>query len=68
MNCKPAITPSAEGQRMLESLSQAVGKALERKRRLGQYAVMWKHGRPVIHPADDAVRVADATAAYAHRD
>ena len=32
---------------VLEALKRAVAKALERKRRLGQYAVVWRDGRPV---------------------
>jgi hypothetical protein len=31
----------------LEALKRAVAEALERKRRLGQYAVVWREGRPV---------------------
>ena len=38
--------PSPESQTILESLRRAVADALERKRRLGQYAVVWKDGRP----------------------
>lgn len=63
MNTKPATTPSAEGQRMLESLRRAVGKALERKRRLGQYAVVWLHGKPAMRYPDTA-RVAGDAATY----
>jgi len=40
-------TPSPEAQRQLEILRQAVRNALERKRRLGQYAVVWRDGKPV---------------------
>lgn len=32
--------------KVLESLQKAVSDALERKRRLGQYAVVWRDGRP----------------------
>jgi len=32
---------------VLEALRRAVAQALERKRRLGQYAVVWRDGRPV---------------------
>ncbi len=39
--------PSKECLVMLDSLKTAVAHALEKKRRLGQYAVMWKNGRPV---------------------
>lgn len=61
MNTKRKTTPSPEGRRQLETLRQAVGKALERKRRLGHYAVTWKDGKPVVQGedapgADDDVR------------
>lgn len=39
--------PSAEAQVILDALQKAVSQALERKRRLGQYAVIWRDGRPV---------------------
>jgi len=38
---------------MLESLQRAVSQALEKKRRLGQYAVIWQNGKPVA-VGDDA--------------
>ena len=31
--------------KVLEVLKRAVAEALERKRRLGQYAVVWREGR-----------------------
>lgn len=34
-------------ERALHALQQAVADALERKRRLGQYAVFWRDGRVV---------------------
>jgi len=37
---------SQEDRVMLETLKQAVAEALERKRCLGQYAVVWRNGRP----------------------
>lgn len=48
------MTPiSAESRRVLEALRSAVAEALERKRRLGQYAVVWRDGRAVrIEPED----------------
>ncbi len=58
MNAKQKTTPSPEGLKQLETLRQAVGKALEKKRRLGQYAVTWQNGRPVV-TGDDAPRVHD---------
>lgn len=39
---------SPETQEMLDSLRAAVSEALERKRRLGQYAVIWQDGKPVL--------------------
>lgn len=47
MNTQKKASPSPEGQRQLESLRQAVSNTLERKRRLGQYAVIWQDGKPV---------------------
>lgn len=41
-------TPSKEGQIILDSLQKAVTQALEKKRRLGQYAVVWQDGKPVM--------------------
>ena len=35
-------------QEMLNSLRAAVTETLERKRRLGQYAVIWKDGKPEL--------------------
>jgi hypothetical protein len=40
-------TSSPETQKILEALTKAVEKALERKRRLGHYAVIWHDGKPV---------------------
>jgi hypothetical protein len=34
--------------KMLETLRLAVNKALDKKKRLGQYAVVWKDGKPVV--------------------
>jgi len=52
MNTKRKTTPSPEGQRQLETLREAVGKTLEKKRWLGQYAVTWKDGKPVVQGED----------------
>ena len=42
--------------RALDALKRAVAEALERKRRLGQYAVVWREGRAVcIGPDAPAV-------------
>lgn len=53
MNTQKKNPPSQEGQQVLEILRQSVSKALEKKRRLGQYAVVWKNGKPVA-TGDDA--------------
>jgi hypothetical protein len=58
MNIKRKNGPSPEGQRKLETLRQAVGKTLEKKRRLGQYAVTWKDGKPVVQ-GEDAPKAAE---------
>ena len=47
MNTTQKTIPSPEGRRQLDTLHQAVGKTLERKRRLGQYAVIWQDGKAV---------------------
>lgn len=52
MNTRRKSTPSPEGQRQLESLRHAVVKTLEKKRRLGQYAVTWQDGKPVVAGED----------------
>jgi hypothetical protein len=41
--------------KVLEVLKRAVAEALERKRRLGQYAVMWREGRVVCTGPDAPV-------------
>ncbi|QPB72186.1 hypothetical protein D5125_17230 [Magnetovirga frankeli] len=52
MNTKHKTTPSPEAQRQLEALRQAVSKALEKKRRLGHYAVTWQEGKPLVQGED----------------
>ena len=39
---------SIETQKMLDSLRKAVNNALEKKKRLGQYAVTWDGKKTVI--------------------
>ena len=51
-------TPSKEGQVMLDSLQKAITHALEKKRRLGQYAVIWRDGKPVMM-GEDAPKVSE---------
>ena len=48
-------TLSPEDQRALDILRGAVAETLERKRRLGQYAVIWRNGQVVrINPEEEA--------------
>ena len=48
-------TEQADESKALIALRRAVAKALDRKRRLGQYAVVWRDGRPVrLEPEDMA--------------
>lgn len=49
-----ATKPSPESQKMLEVLQQAVAEALDKKQRLGQYAVVWQDGAPVMVGGDTA--------------
>jgi len=59
-------TLSADDQRALDVLRSAVADALERKRRLGQYAVIWRDGQVVrIDPQDIALLYRPATGAKA---
>ena len=44
--------PSAQSQAMLQALQAAVAKSLERKQKLGQYAVIWQNGQPLQTGAD----------------
>ena len=42
-------------QQALEALKKAVANALERKRRLGQYAVVWRDGQ-LVRLSPDQIR------------
>ena len=44
---------SVDDQRALDALRSAVAEALDRKRRLGQYAVIWWDGQVVRIELDD---------------
>ena len=52
MNTNRKDVPSQEGQQLLGALRRSVAKALEKKRRLGQYIVTWRNGKPVITGED----------------
>lgn len=47
---------SDDSQQMLDALRLAVARALDVKRRLGHYAVLWKDGRPVLVGPDAPVQ------------
>lgn len=47
IHCAPG-SPTPDTLQVLASLRAAVAQALEQKRRLGQYAVLWQDGRPVV--------------------
>lgn len=44
--------PSAQANAMLRALQTAVAKSLEKKQKLGQYAVVWQNGHPLQTGAD----------------
>lgn len=49
---------SEKGQIILDALQKAVTQTLERKRRLGQYAVVWRDGKPIMI-GEDAPKVSE---------
>ena len=63
MKITSKVKLSEEGQVMLDSLQKAVTQALERKRRLGQYAVVCRDGKPVMI-GEDAPKVSENPAGY----
>ncbi|MGZ5055903.1 MAG: hypothetical protein ACXWAT_13315 [Methylobacter sp.] len=58
MNIQKPPSPNQETQAMLDCLHQAVTKTLDRKRRLGQYAVLWSEGAPIAVGEDAPVELA----------
>ena len=50
--------PDKFEEEALAALQRAVARALERKRRLGQYAVFWKDGRVILDGPDAPVEQA----------
>ena len=50
-----------ETQKILDFLRQVASDTLERKRRLGHYAVVWRDGKPVAI-GEDAPNVQDEAA------
>ena len=53
-----AAEPSARAIETLAALKRAVQNTLNRKRRLGQYAVVWRDDKPAL--VDDTVEDRDA--------
>lgn len=45
-------TPNPDTLEMLQTLKSAVAKTLDRKRRLGQYAVSWEDGKVAFTEGD----------------
>lgn len=59
---------ASDPQQVQASLQKSVAKALERKRRLGQYAVVWRDGKPVrLEPETTRYRVQEADEPVAYR-
>ena len=50
-------TPTQDSQAMLDTLRIAVNKTLDKKKRLGQYAVVWSDDKAVLIGADDENKV-----------
>lgn len=55
----------AKEQALLDCLTAAVREALERKRRLGQYAVVWRDGGPVFIGEEPTNRLPEKSAVAA---
>jgi len=45
--------PSQQSQLILNALKNAANNELEKKRRLGQYAVLWENGQ-IVYKGEDA--------------
>ncbi|MDO9105783.1 MAG: hypothetical protein Q7U57_12590 [Methylovulum sp.] len=48
MSAQTPVNLNPKAQAMLDCLQQAVADTLERKRRLGHYAVLWDGNKPVL--------------------
>jgi len=55
MNVENKTMPSEKGQKALDALKVAVENALEKKRKLGQYTVVWDGCKPVLSGRDTPV-------------
>ena len=47
------MNTESENKKILAALTRAVSDALDKKRRLGQYAVIWRDGKPAIITNND---------------
>lgn len=63
---EPMTAFSQETQTMLATLRKAVTETLERKRRLGEYAVIWQDGKPVAIGDDAPVQLNPSEATHEH--
>lgn len=57
-------TPSQDTLQALEALRRAVNKALDKKKRLGQYAVVWIDGKVTYigdNPPSESTQINDNT-------
>ncbi len=52
---------SQETQEILETLRKVAAETLDRKRRLGHYAVIWQDGKPVAIGEDAPAHLAEPT-------
>jgi hypothetical protein len=52
-----------ETQKALETLQRVAAETLDRKRRLGHYAVIWQDGKPVAIGEDAPVHLVEPTVA-----
>jgi hypothetical protein len=57
MNAQPKPALGPDTQAMLDALQRAVTNALERKRRLGHYAVLWSGSAPMVIGEDAPERL-----------
>ncbi len=58
------MNTDSENKKILSALKNAVAEALEKKRRLGQYAVIWRDGHPVFIQNNDEKCVRELSASY----
>ncbi len=57
MSVQTTVNLNPKAQAMLDCLQQAVADTLDRKRRLGQYAVFWSEGAAIAVGEDAPVQL-----------